>query len=290
MQEAGMGIHRCNTFKLRQSRTPLLWILILFVGLATHSSSCKKVETVQLAGMVERKTLELSAPISEIIVEIPVTEGQRIEADQIIVQLDTEVVAAELSAQEAALAAAEAFQTEADGEFKRQENLRRARVASPKALDVARRARDEAAALVAEKIARVLQAQKRLDDLTIRSRASGVVDQLPFAVGERVPAGGVVGVVISDDKPWVRVWLPARVVARVKPQLEAKVRIQGLESWLEGNLEYVSREPEFTPHYAITERESSHLVYESRVALQNAPDDLRPGLPAQVVLNFRKSD
>jgi HlyD family secretion protein len=285
-----MGSHPYDTFKLRRNWTPFLWSLLLLVVFLTHLSSCKKIETVQLAGMVERKTLELSAPISEIIVDIPVTEGQRIEADQIIVQLDTEVVAAELSAQEAALAAADAFQSEAEGEFKRQENLRRARVASPKALDVARRARDEALAQVAEKKARVLQAQKRLEDLTIRSRISGVVDQLPFAVGERVPAGGVVGVVISDDKPWVRVWLPSRVVARDKSHLEAKVQVQGLESWLKGTLEYISREPEFTPHYALTERESTHLVYESRIALQDAPDDLRPGLPAQVVLNFKKPD
>jgi HlyD family secretion protein len=240
--------------------------------------------------MIERKTLELSAPISEIIVDIPVKEGQRIEAGQVIVQLDTEVVAAELLAQEAALAAAEAFQSEAEGEFKRQENLRRARVASPKALDVARRARDEALAQVAEKKARVLQAKRRLKDLTIRSRTAGVVDQLPFEVGERVPAGGVVTVVISDDNPWVRVWLPSRVVGQAKSQLEAKVQVQGMKSWLKGSLDYVSREPEFTPHYALTERESTHLVYESRIALQNAPDDLRPGLPAQVVLNIRKSD
>lgn len=252
--------------------------------------SCRKYETIQLAGMIERKTLELSAPISEIIVDIPVKEGQRIEAGQVIVQLDTEVVAAELLAQEAALAAAEAFQSEAEGEFKRQENLRRARVASPKALDVARRARDEALAQVAEKKARVLQAKRRLEDLTIRSRTAGVVDQLPFEVGERVPAGGVVTVVISDDNPWVRVWLPSRVVGQAKSQLEAKVQVQGMKSWLKGSLDYVSREPEFTPHYALTERESTHLVYESRIALQNAPDDLRPGLPAQVVLNIRKSD
>lgn len=258
----------------------------VFFALAAFTISCKSTDRILLAGMVERKALELSAPISEVIVDIPVTEGSRVQAGQIIVQLDTEVVAAELSAQESALAAANALHDEAEGEYKRQENLRRAKVASTRARDIARRNRDEAVAKVAEKKARVLQATKRLEDLTIRSHAAGVVDQLPFEVGERVPAGGVVGVIMADEKPWVRVWLPARAVSRIKPQLEVEVWINGIEKWLKGKIEYISREPEFTPHYALTERESAHLVYESRIELQNAPQDLRPGLPAQVRLQL----
>lgn len=254
----------------------------LFIILALHA--CKRSDIFQLAGTVERKTLELSAPISEVITQIPVQEGQRVEIDQIIVQLDTEVVAAELLAQESALAAAEALYAEAQGEFKRQEDLRKARVASIRALDIARRQRDEAMALVNEKKARVLQAQRRLNDLAITARNAGVVDQLPFEIGERVPVGGVLAVIISDEKPWVRVWLPARAVSRISPQARIDVKVEGLDKRFKGVVEYISREPEFTPHYALTERESAHLVYETRIIIQDAPDALRPGLPAQVFI------
>ncbi len=243
-------------------------------------------DSVQLAGTVERKVLELAAPISEVITELPVAEGDRVEGQQIVVQLDAEVGAAELKASEAANAAATATLDEANKEFQRQEQLRRSRVSSPQALDAARRKRDEAVAQVAEKEARIAQARKRLANLTVRSHASGVVDQLPYEVGERVPAGGVVAVVMADEKPWVRVWLPARVVAQVGTDTTAEVRVEGLGEPLEGIVTYVSREPEFTPHYALTERESAHLVYESRIQLTNAPEDLRPGLPAQVRLRL----
>lgn len=256
--------------------------LCFFIILSIQA--CKRSEVFQLAGTVERKTLELSAPISEVIIQIPVHEGQRVETDQIIVQLDTEVVAAELLAQESALAAAEALYAEAQSEFNRQEDLRKARVASIKALDIARRQRDEAMALVNEKKARVLQAQKRLNDLTINARNAGVVDQLPFEIGERVPVGGVLAVIISNEKPWVRVWLPARAVSRISLQSGAEVKVEGLDKRFKGAVEYISREPEFTPHYALTERESAHLVYETRIIIQDAPDALRPGLPAQVFL------
>ena len=258
--------------------------ILLCLSIIFSINTCKKAEVFQLAGTVERKTLELSGPISEVITQIPVKEGQRVEADQIVVQLDTEVVAAELLAQESALAAAEALYAEAEGDFRRQENLRKARVSSAQAMDTARRKRDEALALVNEKKARVLQAQRRLNDLAITARNSGVVDQLPFEIGERVPVGGVVAVIISDEKPWVRVWLPARAVSRISLQEEAEVKVEGFKTRFKGVVEYVSREPEFTPHYALTERESAHLVYESRIIIQDAPEELRPGLPAQVYL------
>lgn len=263
-------------------------LIFLFVCLFGVTSSCKKSELLQLAGTVERKTLELSAPTSEIIVDILAEEGERVEAGQIVVQLDIEVAEAELHAQESALAAAEALQIETEGEFKRNENLRRSRVVSERALDLARRQRDEALAQVNEKKARVLQAQKHLNDLTVTSRDSGVVDQLPFEIGERVPAGGVVAVIISDEKPWVRVWFPARAVSQVSIGAEAEVKVEGLDGMLKGELENISREPEFTPHFALTERESAHLVYETRVVLKDAPPDLRPGIPAQVYIRVSK--
>ncbi len=241
---------------------------------------------VELAGTVERKVLELATPISEVITALPLAEGERVEAGQIVVQLDTEVAAAELRASEAANAAAAAALVEAEREFKRQQELRRSRVTSPQALDAARRKRDEALAQTAEKEARIAQAKKRLENLTIRSHAAGVVDQLPYEVGERAPAGGVVAVVTADAKPWVRIWLPARAVARIGSGNQAVVRVEGLDRALHATVTKVSREPEFAPLCALTGRESAHLVYESRIRLDGAPRDLRAGLPARVSLQL----
>ncbi len=252
--------------------------------LALAAAGCGRARVFHLAGTVERTTLEVAAPISEVIVEIPVKPGQRVGAGEILVKLDTAVAEAEARAHEAALDAAHATLAEAESEFQRVASLAKRRVASPKEMDRARRQRDEALAAAAEREARLMQATKRLEDLTIRAHAAGVVDQLPFEEGERVPAGGVAAVVLVDREPWVRVWVPARAVARVTPEARAEVEIEGLDRRLNGRLEDLSREPEFTPHYALTERESAHLVYRARVVLTDAPDDLRPGLPAQVKL------
>lgn len=249
-------------------------------------SGCTSHEELELAGTVERKTLELAAPISEIVVDIPVRVGERVQKDQVVVRLDDSVASAELAAAKAAHAAAQANRIEVDQEFSRIEGLHGARVATRQELDRARRAKDEATALVAERDARVAQARKRWEALTVRSWGDGIIDQLPFEIGERTSAGSVVAVVLADDEPYVRVWVPARAASRLAPGASASIRVEGLDEPLDGELEQINREPTFTPHYALTERESAHLVYESRVRILNAPQGLRPGLPARVALEL----
>ncbi|MCH9651751.1 MAG: efflux RND transporter periplasmic adaptor subunit [Deltaproteobacteria bacterium] len=259
-------------------------ILRLGVGMLLPLMGCGGADVFELVGTVERKNLELAAPVSEVIVEIPVTRGQRVNAGEVVVRLDTAVAEAELRAGEAAIAAAEAWVAEQTTRFNRFNELRRRKIATPQDYDQAKRGRDEALAGLAERQARLAQATKRLEDLTIRSHAAGVVDQIPFEEGERVPTGGVVAVVQADLAPWVRVWIPARAVARISSEAWAEVEVEGLDEPCRGRLEDVAREPEFTPHYALTERESSHLVYQARILLEDAPPQLRPGLSARVRL------
>jgi HlyD family secretion protein len=243
-------------------------------------------DTVEVVGTVERRTLELAAPAPERIVAIPVRAGQRVAKGDVLVRLDAEVAELELKATSASLSEADAVLTAARREHERTAGLAQSRVLSSQELDRAQRALDQAIAVQAERAARVAQARRRLEDLTVRAGAAGLVDQLPFEAGERVPAGGVVAVVLADGQPWIRVWLPSRAVPRLRPGARAEVAIEGIEGALRGRLEDISRQPEFTPHFALTERERDNLVYESRVVLENAPEELRPGIPATVLLRL----
>ena len=254
------------------------------VLLATALLAACGGDRLELAGVVERTTLELSAPISEEVVQHPRSVGQAVTVGEPVVVMRNEVAKLDLEAAEALHRAAEANLSAAEQEFRRAEGLRRAAVSTPAALDAARRTRDEAVALLAERAARRAQAERRLADLTVRATADGVVDQLPYDVGERVPAGGVVAVVLAKERPWVRIWLPARAVSRLSPGAEAEIEIEGLDGTYTGRLTEIAREAEFTPHYALTERERAHLVYEAKLEIEDAPEDLRPGLPATVRL------
>jgi HlyD family secretion protein len=259
-------------------------LLVLLVSCGTEH------DPAPLVGTVERTEVEISAPVSEILVELAVTRGSRVEVGDLVARLDDTVARAERDAASARLTAAGAARKETRRELARIRGLRRSAVASPQDLDRARLAHDEAVAREAEAQARVVQANRRLAEHTLTAPVSGVVDQLPFDRGERVPPGGVVAVLCADGLPWVRVWCPARALALLSLGSRAEIRVHGIEKPLRGRVIDVAREPAFTPHFALTEREREHLVYEARVEIVDAPDGLRPGLPAEVRFSTNRTE
>jgi len=237
---------------------------------------------LSLVGTVERTEVELVAPVSETLIGVHAQRGDRVEAGQLLVELDRTYARVEATRAAAALAAARSALLVARQEHERARRLRVDRVLSQQDLDRARLAEDEARARLHEAEAQVAAAKKREADLSLMAPVAGVLDQLPFDAGERVPAGAVLAVLLSDALPWVRVWIPEESQVRVAPGTPAEIRIDGIERTLAGRVLDVSRDPEFTPHYALTERDRVHLVYETRVSILDAPSELRPGVPAQV--------
>lgn len=247
-------------------------------------ASCGGSDDVELVGTLERTQIELIAPISEVIVEVSVERGQQVEADQPIVRLDSTLARAQARRAEAALARARTADRVTANELERARELRRTRVASEQTLERAELERDEAAAGLREAHATVDATRKQVADLDLRAPAPAVVDQLPYETGERVPAGAVLAVLVLRARPWIRVWLPEPYLAQVGPGLEATVSLDGWPGSLRGRVLDVAREPTFTPHFALTERERAHLSYEIRVELLDEPEGVRPGVPATVRL------
>jgi HlyD family secretion protein len=262
----------------RRRRPTLVALCLLLAACADDP------DELRLVGTLERTQIELVAPISETIVAILAERGERVEKGRILVELDATFARADVARAEAALASARTAEHVAGAELERARRLRRSRVASEQDLDRAGLQRDEAAARLRDAEAQLDAARKHLSDLSLATPVDGVLDQLPFDPGERVPAGAVLAIVLGDTPPWVRVWIPEQSFVRVLPGTPAEVRIDGIEGPLRGSVLDVSRDPEFTPHYALTERDRVHLVYETRVRLLDAPAGLRPGVPAQVLI------
>jgi HlyD family secretion protein len=237
---------------------------------------------LSLVGTVERTEVELVAPVSETLIAVHAQRGERVTAGQLLVELDPTYARVEVARAAAALAAARSALLVARQEHERARRLRSDRVLSQQDLDRARLAEDEARARLREAEAQVAAAHKREADLSLAAPVAGVLDQLPFDPGERVPAGAVLAVLLSDALPWVRVWVPEESYVRVAPGTPAEIEIDGVGRTLRGSVLDISRDPEFTPHYALTERDRVHLVYETRVSILDPPPELRPGAPAQV--------
>jgi HlyD family secretion protein len=283
-------------FWYAEQATPELRPLVARVSIAlivvcgVWLSGCRNdPDAVQLVGSVERTLIELTTAASEVIVAMPVERGQHLQPGTVVVRLDATLAQAEVARAEAAVAGARTRQAVTKHDLARAADLNRRRIESQDEVEHAQLASDQAVAALGEAEAQLAMARKHLADCTIATPVAGVVDQLPYDAGERVPAGAVVAVILQDESPWVRVWIPERALARLATGAAATVRIDGFAELMRGEVVDVAREPEFTPHFALTERERVHLVYEARVLIPEAPAALRPGAAATVAIHLDRA-
>lgn len=140
------------------------------------------------------------------------------------------------------------------------------------------------AELDAMKAEAILQQQK-LDELTIVATRDGILDNLPYNLGERVPVNGFVAVIQANRVPYARVYVPASYRVGFIPGKKFPVKVDGIDTPFEGTVRWVATDPSFTPYYALTEEDRSHLVYLAEVDLPESAASLPSGVPAQVELS-----
>ncbi len=132
--------------------------------------------------------------------------------------------------------------------------------------------------------ARLALEQSKLADLSILATRGGTLDSLPFYVGERVPLGASVAVILSNDPPYARVYIPEPARAGIELGTKLTVHVDGSPESFTGLVRWIAQEPEFTPYYALSSGERSRLVYLAEVQLSAEAGALPAGLPVQVEL------
>jgi HlyD family secretion protein len=169
----------------------------------------------------------------------------------------------------------------ADRDAAREELLALERGTRSEVLDQAQAVLERAAAQLAE----LEVSRARLDVLAPRA---GVVDALPYELGERPPRGATIAVMLAAGLPYARVFIPEPLRARVQAGTAATVRVDGDERAWKGRVRYVSSEAAFTPYYALNERDRSRLSFLAEVDL--VEDDaaaLPTGMPVEVALELQ---
>lgn len=122
-----------------------------------------------------------------------------------------------------------------------------------------------------------------LERMTVIAPRAGVVDTLPFKVGDEPAAGAVVAVLLTGTSPFARVYVPGALRPSAKAGASASVQVEGYETPFEGRLRWISAEAAFTPYFALTERDRGHLAYLAEIDLiGEAAGDLPTGVPVEV--------
>jgi HlyD family secretion protein len=211
----------------------------------------------------------------------------------------------EIARARATLAAAQAQAIDARAQFNRAEELAGRQLVALAEVDRARAAADNADAQVraaqqallerergtrAEQIAQgeaavqVATAQTAtqrvlLDKLTIVAPRDGVIDSLPYRLGDQAPVGAPLAVMLAGEAPYARVYVPEALRARVKVGDAVEVHVEGSDRAWPGTVRMIRSDPTLTPYYALTGQDVSRLSYLAEIQLGAEARDLPAGLP-----------
>jgi HlyD family secretion protein len=126
-------------------------------------------------------------------------------------------------------------------------------------------------------------------DLVLTAPVDGVVISRNAEPGELLAAGQSAITLGESAAPFVRVYVPTRLLPRVRQGQRATAWLDGFPNHpIPGQVVAINPQAEFTPRVALTEEERADLLFGVKVALSDTTGLLRPGLPATVELETGK--
>lgn len=243
------------------------------------------------------KKVDISATIPGQVTHLAVKEGDRVRKGQFLLQIDpinqraiARSAEASMEALREELASARANLAQAEDDFRRAENNRRAEIISAAEHQRARTALDTTRAAVAATERRILQARAQLEGARdtlakteVRAPMDGVVTAKRIEEGEVAVIGvqnqpGTVLLTISDmSVVETELEVDETAIPTVTLGQSAKIRIDAYPNKVfEGEVTEVGSSPLLR-----TASADQSIKFKVKVQIRNPPDDIKPGLSVQ---------
>ena len=124
-----------------------------------------------------------------------------------------------------------------------------------------------------------------LGKLAVVAPRAGVVDSLPYKLGDQAPVGAPLAILLVGDAPYARVYVPEPIRAQRRRRHERRsVFVDGTRRrHSPARVRMIRSEPSFTPYYALIGKDAARLSYLAEVELDDDKHaELPAGLPVRV--------
>ncbi len=129
------------------------------------------------------------------------------------------------------------------------------------------------------------QAQTQLGYATLTAPQNGVILSKNVEPGEYVVPGTPIVSIGDLGEVYLRAYVDERDLGRVKVGQKANITTDTYPGKAyPGRITFISQEAEFTPKTVQTEKERVKLVYRVKITVPNPSMDLKPGMPADGVI------
>ena len=283
----------------------ILPFLILSFLLTGCSGSSKENSYTSL---VEGKAYSLSSPVSDRLVRLDISEGDRVEAEQILGRIDTESLELQKNALESKLDQLQLQRRELEltiaqirdtrdhfrSTYEKNLELLKVQAISDQTvkdlkLNVDKWARDyQGQLLKRETLDRQEEEMgyslKGLDLMIARgelkSPAGGYVDKVFYETGEYVPPLHPVVQVINLEKVWCYIYVGESVLFELTPGQKVEASSGG--NSFRARVEHINSRAEFTPKEVLTPDNRAALAYAVKIGIDNPEGALKIGMPVNV--------
>jgi RND family efflux transporter MFP subunit len=170
--------------------------------------------------------VRLTAPVAEVVAEVLVREGQRVQRGQVLARFRTDIV------RPAALSA-EAQQRVAAADYERMQNLLKEGAVSERDVEVALAQLRAAEAVAAA-------AQQRLAEAVVRAPLTGVVTERHVQSGDRVKDGDPLFQLVNIDELEFQASVPSEFAAQVRPGAAVALVLSGYPGGVSGRVARVN--------------------------------------------------
>jgi multidrug efflux system membrane fusion protein len=243
--------------------------------LALQASQLQAVELD--ASLQWSRRVDLSTPVSGVVVEVLAQPGQRVDKDQVLLRLDTKVRSAEVAQAKAQVARRMRLRDEAQRELDRAQELYNATLLSEHEMELARIGLDDAEAEYRKAVAVQAQAESDLKYSEVRAPFAAVVVHSNAEVGQTVATQLQVVpllAVAESGSMVARANVTAAQARGLKPDQAIVVRAAGRE--YAGRVTRIGLEP--------AGGKGDERLYPLEVTFSSGSTTLRAGEPARIEL------
>jgi HlyD family secretion protein len=218
------------------------------------------------SGTIEAEQIAVTPQVSGRIITAPAEEGAAVKAGQVLYQLDPATLKLQVQSAKAGVNAAQANYTH----VKSDDNSTWADRQTAKAqVDQAK---------VAEQIAQV-----QVGYATIKAPADGILSNIAQKAGENAVPGTSLAMLSQVQTLTVTIYVPETRIGEVKMGQTGTLTTDSTNSY-SAKVSYISSQAEFTPASIETKDQRTKLVYQVKLDITDSDRNLKPGMPADVVL------
>jgi multidrug resistance efflux pump len=219
------------------------------------------------SGTIETDQIAITPQTAGRIIAAPPEEGVAVTKGEVIFRLDPTLANLQVQQAQVGVNAAQANYKDVKNES-----------GSTAALRDAAKAQLDQAKIVLQ------MTQAQAGYTTITSPIDGVLTNIAANAGENAVPGSTLAILSDPASLTVTIYIAENQIGQVKVGQTGTLTTDSTSKTYHGEVVFVNSQAEFTPSSIETKDQRVNLVYEVKLRITDADADLKPGMPADVVL------